>query len=75
MIFFLFFSRKQDLTFHANCGDSLHEMSKCQILFSGGGGGGGKEEEGGGSPICHQLKILRSWQSVNIWYAEFTISR
>ena len=28
MIFFLFFPRKQDLTFHANClGDSLHEMS------------------------------------------------
>ena len=26
-IVFLFFSRKQDLTFHANCLDNLHEMS------------------------------------------------
>ena len=26
-IFFLIFPRKQDLTFHANCLDNLHEMS------------------------------------------------
>ena len=32
-VFFLIFPRKQDVTFHANCLQTI--CTKCQILFSG----------------------------------------